>query len=138
VTRKSFGYDDYTGHQPRVTGIGDREVLRTHQNTTYDPNSSYVEQPQIQQVNPFKYNEENILNEICDYIKSTYSQHYVGKNNIQTIDVWESLGSVDTSTRDAALKYLMRYGKKDGYNKKDILKAIHFMILMWHFTQDKE
>ena len=32
----------------------------------------------------------------------------------------------------------MRYGKKDGYNKKDLLKIIHYTILLWHFTQDEE
>ena len=31
----------------------------------------------------------------------------------------------------------MRYGKKDGYNKKDLLKIIHYTILLWHFTQDE-
>ena len=29
----------------------------------------------------------------------------------------------------------MRYGKKDGYNKKDLMKIIHYTILLWHFTQ---
>jgi hypothetical protein len=36
------------------------------------------------------------------------------------------------------LKYIMRYGKKDGFNKKDLLKVIHYTVLLWHFTQDEE
>ena len=58
--------------------------------------------------------------------------------NIQTIDIWKTLGSVDTTCRDTAIKYLMRYGKKDGFNKKDLLKTIHYTLLLWHFTQDQD
>lgn len=82
----------------------------------------------------YKYNEDNILRQLQNYIDSTYQQHYVGKNNIQTIDMWQALGSADTTARDTALKYLMRFGKKDGLNKKDLLKAMHYTILLWHFT----
>jgi len=29
-----------------------------------------------------------------------------------------------------AIKYLCRYGKKDGKNRKDLLKAIHYIVLL--------
>ena len=86
----------------------------------------------------YRFREDKILSEVLDYISKTYQQHYVGKEEIQTIDVWDSLGSVDTTSRDTAIKYLMRYGKKDGYNKKDLLKAIHYIVLLYHFTQQEE
>lgn len=86
----------------------------------------------------FRFREDKILSEVLDYISRTYQQHYVGKEEIQTIDVWDSLGSVDTTSRDTAIKYLMRYGKKEGYNKKDLLKAIHYIVLLYHFTQPQE
>jgi predicted glutamine amidotransferase len=92
----------------------------------------------------FKYNEDKIIEELLGYIKSTYAGHYVGDardsngDKIQTIDMWESMGSVDTTCRDTAMKYLSRYGKKEGYNKKDLLKQMHYVILLWHFTQDTE
>lgn len=84
----------------------------------------------IQQQPAYKYNERKIINDFQKYIDSTYSQHYIGKNNVQVLDIWEALGSLDTSCRDAAIKYLMRYGKKEGKNKKDLLKALHYIILM--------
>ena len=28
------------------------------------------------------------------------------------------------------LKYLCRYGKKNGQNRKDLLKAIHYIVLL--------
>jgi hypothetical protein len=51
--------------------------------------------------------------------------------------MWESLGSAETTCRDTAIKYLARYGKKDGRNRKDLLKAIHYIVLMMHYGKDK-
>ena len=84
----------------------------------------------------FKYDEPAFLNEVVDYIGKTYNQHYVGNKQLQTIDVWETLGSVDTTCRDTAIKYLMRYGKKGGHNRKDLLKAVHYIVLLAYFTSE--
>lgn len=65
---------------------------------------------------------------------STYQGHYVGKADIQTVDIWDTLGSAETTCRDTAIKYLMRFGKKDGKNKKDLLKAVHYIILLMHYS----
>lgn len=86
----------------------------------------------------YKYGEDDIIQELMDYIDTTYNQHYVGQNNVQTIDVWEALGSADTTARDTALKYLMRFGKKSGKNKKDLLKAMHYIVLLWYYTYGDE
>lgn len=85
----------------------------------------------------YRRNEKNNLLEAIEYIGQTYSQHYVGLTEIQTIDVWESLGTLETTSRDTAIKYLMRYGKKKGKNKADLLKAIHYIALML-YCYDKE
>jgi hypothetical protein len=84
----------------------------------------------------FKYDEPKFLKEVVEYIEKTYNQHYVGNKQIQTIDVWETLGNVDTTCRDTAIKYLMRYGKKGGHNRKDLLKAVHYIVLLAHFTSE--
>ena len=81
-----------------------------------------------------RFNEDIFIKEVEKYIKGTYDQHYVGKKEVQTIDVWETLGSIDTTCRDTAIKYLMRYGKKGGHNRKDLLKAVHYIVLLAHFT----
>ena len=87
----------------------------------------------------WKYNEPEILAEIQKYLEGTYGQHYVGNKDIQTVDFWHSLGSLDTTARDNAIKYLARYGKKGGKNRKDLVKAIHYIILMmWDCDQDGE
>ena len=84
----------------------------------------------------YNYNEDVNIQLINVYIDSTYGQHYVGNKEIQTVDFWESLGSLSTTSRDTAIKYLARYGKKSGYNKKDLLKAVHYIILMM-YAHDK-
>ena len=84
--------------------------------------------------NIMRFSEDKFLADVRNYIEGTYNQHYVGKKEIQTIDVWETLGSVDTTCRDTAIKYLMRYGKKGGHNRKDLLKAVHYIVLLAHFT----
>lgn len=79
----------------------------------------------------YNYNEPDHLQELVEYIDSTYGQHYVNEG-IQVVDVWQSMGSLNTTARDTAIKYLARYGKKDGKNRKDLLKAMHYIILMMY------
>lgn len=85
----------------------------------------------------YKYNEDVYLADIKKYLDSTYGQHYVAKD-IQVVDVWESLGSLESTARDTAIKYLCRYGKKDGKNRKDLLKAIHYIILMMYAGEEEQ
>lgn len=85
----------------------------------------------------YNYREDINMALIEEYIDSTYGQHYVGNKEIQTVDFWESLGSLETTSRDTAIKYLARFGKKGGKNKKDLLKAVHYIILMM-YSLDKE
>ena len=86
----------------------------------------------------YKYKEDVSIAKIQDYIDSTYGQHYVGDGDVQTVDFWKSLGSLETTARDTAIKYLARYGKKSGRNEKDLLKAIHYIILMMYAAPEKE
>ena len=85
-----------------------------------------------------KYNEDEILNEVAEYISSTYDQHYVGTKNIQTIDVWDNLDMAEEMCLGTLLKYAMRFGKKGGKNKKDLLKLIHYAVLTYHFAFREE
>lgn len=81
-----------------------------------------------------KYYELDSLGEAGEYIKKTYGEHYAGNNEFQTFDYWETLGTLETTARDTAIKYLARYGKKGGKNRKDLLKAIHYITLMMYIN----
>ena len=83
----------------------------------------------------FKYNEDNLLDDTFEYIKGTYGQHYVGKKEIQTLDVWESMGIAEEMCLGTIVKYAMRYGKKD--NKRlELLKIIHYAIIALHIEEE--
>ena len=79
----------------------------------------------------WKYNEDLTIKEIEDYITRTYSAHYSSK--IQTLDLIESVGDAEAFCRSNILKYASRYDKK-GSAKMDIMKIIHYAILLHHFS----
>lgn len=83
----------------------------------------------------WKYDEDVILKEIRDYLSGTYSAHYAGdQGKTQTLDLIDSIGDAEAFCRSNAIKYLSRFGKKNGKSKLDILKAIHYCILLYHFS----
>ena len=83
----------------------------------------------------WKYNEDKTLKQIEEYLISTYKSHYTSETSkTQTLDLIESIGDAEPFTRSNAIKYLSRFGKKNGKSKMDILKAIHYCILLYHFS----
>ena len=82
----------------------------------------------------FKYHENQILKIAEEYIAKTYTLHYTGKKGTQTLDLIESIGDAEAFCRSNAIKYLSRFGKKDGKSKSDLLKAIHYCTLLYHFS----
>ena len=80
-----------------------------------------------------KYNEEQTLDLANEYIKGTYSQHYAN-GNFQTLDLIESIGDAEAFCRSNAIKYLSRYDKK-GRPQDDILKAVHYCVLLYYFSK---
>lgn len=79
----------------------------------------------------YKYNEGDLLSQIQRYIDQTYEEHYSGgKDGIQTTEFIIDNGDGIGFTRGNVVKYAQRYGKKGGYNRKDILKMIHYGIIM--------
>ena len=78
-----------------------------------------------------KYREDEIINEIKEYIESTYDQHYsTTEDGFQVMDMIKQLGIDKNFCQANAIKYLCRYGKKNGHNRKDLLKAIHYIVLL--------
>ena len=84
--------------------------------------------------NRYKYNEEEILKELADYISRTYNQHYsAGDDKIQTLDLIEACGDGEAFCRSNILKYASRYDKK-GTARRDIMKILHYAVLLMHFN----
>jgi len=76
----------------------------------------------------YKYNENNILNELQEYIDKTYTEHYSHKNFQATEFVIDS-GHGEGFCIGNIMKYAQRYGKKNGKDRKDLLKVIHYGIM---------
>lgn len=86
----------------------------------------------------FRFDEERNIKEVLEYILSTYGEHYahdLNNRGMQLFDLWEGMGIVVPTCQATAIKYLTRYGRKGGYNKKDLMKAMHYILLLWFYTQ---
>lgn len=80
-----------------------------------------------------KYKESEYVEQLLAYIRKTYSEHYNTPDNVQFMDVImadekDGLGFLKHSVS----KYALRYGKKDGYNRKDLMKAMHYLLLLMY------
>ena len=82
-----------------------------------------------------KYNENEILKEISDYISQTCRGHY-SAGNVQTLDLIDSVGDAEAFCRSNILKYASRYDRK-GTARKDIIKIIHYAVLLCHFNDKR-
>jgi len=92
---------------------------------------------------PWEHDEGAILEFVRDYLRNTYSQHYAptGQNridhHIQPVDLMAASGVISDYASANIIKYASRYGKKDGKNIKDLLKIIHYaMLLMYYDNHD--
>jgi hypothetical protein len=79
----------------------------------------------------YKFNEGALIQELQDYIDSTYDQHY-SKDKFQSSEFIIDCGHGMGFFLGNVLKYTQRYGKKDGANRKDIMKILHYALLALH------
>lgn len=78
-----------------------------------------------------KFNEMSYLGEVEDYILKTYGQHYAdNKKKVQAFESIVAAGNADGFAMGNIQKLSARYGKKDGFNRLDLLKIAHYAILM--------
>ena len=85
----------------------------------------------------YKFNEGEILKEIQKYVDSTYEQHYA-TGKIQSTELILDTGHGLGFTIGNIIKYAQRYGKKDGFNKKDLYKVIHYAIIALSIKGENE
>ena len=127
-------YEDY---------MADIDEQRAHHFTTYDDGMSLqvIEEQKMdyepQRNHNFKYHEDEILKDIHEYVSRTYQGHYTGTKHefrkVQTIDLMAARDIASDFCQANILKYGSRYGSKNGKNKTDLLKVIHYAMLLLHF-----
>ena len=77
----------------------------------------------------YKFKEDKILDDIKKYVSKTYSSHYAQTNKYQATEIIIDQGHGTGFCMGNILKYAQRYGKKEGKNKADLMKVIHYAII---------
>ena len=80
---------------------------------------------------PYKFNEDKLLEEFKKYVDKTYDGHY-SKNSFQESEFIIDCGHGMGFFMGNVLKYAQRYGKKDGFNRADIFKILHYALMALH------
>ena len=115
--------------------LSDIDDMYAHQFGDYDNMDLDFYEPM--RAHYYKYHEEEILKDIEEYVSGTYKGHYTGTKhefrNVQTIDLMASKDLAASFCQANILKYGSRYGNKDGKNQKDLMKVIHYAMLLLHF-----
>ena len=84
----------------------------------------------------YKYNEDKILSDLKDYIDDTYNEHY-SQNKFQATEFIMDSGHGEGFCIGNIMKYAQRYGKKNGKDRKDLMKVVHYGIMAL-YNHDKE
>ena len=79
----------------------------------------------------YKYDEGAALMELEEYINSTYDEHY-SKNKYQATEFIIDGGHGEGCCIGNIMKYAQRYGKKNGKDRSDLLKVLHYGIIALH------
>lgn len=79
----------------------------------------------------WKYNEDKILKQLEEYLKGTYSQHYVDRTGGGTE---QTLDKIKHNRREGfcagnVTKYIDRYDTK-GTPRQDLFKVLHYTMLL--------
>ena len=115
--------------------LADIDDMYAHQFNDYDTMDMDFYEPK--RAHYYKYHEEEILKDIEEYVSQTYQGHYTGTKHqfrkVQTIDLMAARDIAPQFCQANILKYGSRYGSKDGKNQKDLMKVIHYAMLLLHF-----
>jgi hypothetical protein len=85
----------------------------------------------------YKFSEDRLLDDLKAYIDSTYDAHY-SKSKFQATEFIFDSGHGMGFCIGNVLKYAQRYGRKDGYNRKDLQKVLHYAIMALHVHDIEE
>ena len=127
------------GTDPLKRELVDIEMADVDDQRAHHFNDYTTEKTMAKTNHEFKYHEDEILKDIQEYVSRTYQGHYTGTKHefrkVQTIDLMAARDIATGFCQANILKYGSRYGSKDGRNKTDLLKVIHYAMLLLHFDQ---
>ena len=128
-----FAHTAYNDNKYYADGYDPYPTLGSGSTASYEYGFPLKPQPNLK-YQQHKYGEDKGIADLKDYVSSTYQGHYTNDNSdVQTLDLIHSVGDAESFCRSNALKYLSRYDKK-GTAKRDILKAMHYCLLLYYFS----
>ena len=84
----------------------------------------------------YKFDEDKACKELMEYINTTYNAHY-STDKYQATDMIIDAGHGEGFAVGNIIKYAQRYGKKNGFDKSDLLKVIHYAIIALSIHESK-
>lgn len=90
-----------------------------------------IEQDDEFNPNLYKFNEGQLLVDLREYVNSTYRAHY-SQNKFQATEFILDCGHGEGFALGNVLKYVQRYGRKNGYNRDDLMKVLHYALIALH------
>ena len=85
----------------------------------------------------YKFNEGDLIDELRSYIDGTYYEHY-SKDKFQATEFIIDGGHGEGFCMGNIMKYAKRYGRKGGKNRADLMKILHYGIIMLYVEKDNE
>ena len=78
----------------------------------------------------YKFNEDNLVQELIEYVDKTYGQHYA-TDKYQATDIIIDSGHGTGFCLGNVIKYAKRYGNKGTPedHRKDIMKILHYALI---------
>ena len=79
----------------------------------------------------YAFSEDKVIRELQEYVVDTYDQHYA-QRKYQSTEFIEDCGHGEGFCLGNILKYAQRYGRKKGKSRADLMKILHYGIIMLH------
>ena len=85
----------------------------------------------------YKWEEPLVLHMIEEHINNSYELHY-SMNRIQSTEFIFDAEHGEGFCIGNIIKYAQRYGKKNGYNREDLKKIVHYAIIMMSIHDSRQ
>ena len=79
----------------------------------------------------YAFSEDKAISDLKKYVDDTYTQHYA-RRKYQSTQFIEDCGHGEGFCMGNILKYAQRYGRKNGKYRADLMKILHYGIIMLH------
>lgn len=129
----------------KLSSTGSGSISSSDVNTLSIPPDTINGGPVYEEVpkNPkpnMKFDEEQYIQELLDYITKTYEEHYAYGDKLQVYDVIHASGNSKGFCIGNILKYASRLYKKGTPEdaRKDILKILHYAVLLLYAHDNEE